>query len=82
MSNDLRQEKLATVKRLADGNANKEIATSLDISERTVKTHRGADRVDRGVNPVRCRGAIVVDARARLSVPRRSTPPRHAASQR
>jgi DNA-binding NarL/FixJ family response regulator len=26
---------------LADGKANKEIATALDISERTVKTHLG-----------------------------------------
>ena len=30
---------MATLKLLADGKANKEIASELDISERTVKTH-------------------------------------------
>ena len=35
----LTPRELATLKLLADGKANKEIATALDISERTVKTH-------------------------------------------
>ena len=32
---------MATLKLMPDGKANKEIATALDISERTVKTHLG-----------------------------------------
>jgi len=35
----LTPRELATLKLLADGKANKEIASALDISERTVKTH-------------------------------------------
>ena len=35
----LTPRELATLRLLADGKANKEIATQLDISERTVKTH-------------------------------------------
>ena len=35
----LTPREMATLKLLADGKANKEIATALDISERTVKTH-------------------------------------------
>jgi two-component system NarL family response regulator len=35
----LTPRELATLRLLADGKANKEIATALDISERTVKTH-------------------------------------------
>ena len=35
----LTPRELATLKLLADGKANKEIANELDISERTVKTH-------------------------------------------
>ena len=37
----LTPRELATLRLLADGKANKEIATELDISERTVKTHLG-----------------------------------------
>ena len=37
----LTPRELATLKLLADGKANKEIASELDISERTVKTHLG-----------------------------------------
>jgi two-component system, NarL family, response regulator len=37
----LTPRELATLRLLADGNANKEIATALGISERTVKTHLG-----------------------------------------
>src|SRR4029079_16635626 len=37
----LTPREMATLKLLADGKANKEIATALDISERTVKTHLG-----------------------------------------
>ena len=33
--------RMATLRLMADGKANKEIATALDISERTVKTHLG-----------------------------------------
>jgi two-component system NarL family response regulator len=32
---------MAALRLMADGKANKEIATALDISERTVKTHLG-----------------------------------------
>jgi DNA-binding NarL/FixJ family response regulator len=35
----LTPREMATLKLLADGKANKEIASALDISERTVKTH-------------------------------------------
>ena len=35
----LTPREMATLKLLADGKANKEIATALDIGERTVKTH-------------------------------------------
>jgi two-component system NarL family response regulator len=35
----LTPREMATLKLLADGKANKEIAGTLDISERTVKTH-------------------------------------------
>ena len=35
----LTPRELSTLRLLADGKANKEIATALDISERTVKTH-------------------------------------------
>jgi DNA-binding NarL/FixJ family response regulator len=37
----LTPREMSTLKLLADGKANKEIATALDISERTVKTHLG-----------------------------------------
>jgi len=37
----LTPRELAALRLLADGKANKEIATALDISERTVKTHLG-----------------------------------------
>jgi DNA-binding NarL/FixJ family response regulator len=37
----LTPRELATLRLLADGKANKEIASELDISERTVKTHLG-----------------------------------------
>ena len=37
----LTPREMATLKLLADGKANKEIANELDISERTVKTHLG-----------------------------------------
>src|SRR4029079_8635835 len=37
----LTPREMAALKLLADGKANKEIATALDISERTVKTHLG-----------------------------------------
>jgi DNA-binding NarL/FixJ family response regulator len=37
----LTPREMATLKLLADGKANKEIASALDISERTVKTHLG-----------------------------------------
>src|SRR5258706_4749307 len=37
----LTPREMATLKLLADGKANKEIASELDISERTVKTHLG-----------------------------------------
>jgi DNA-binding NarL/FixJ family response regulator len=37
----LTPREMATLRLLADGKANKEIATELDISERTVKTHLG-----------------------------------------
>ena len=37
----LTPREMATLRLLADGKANKEIATALDISERTVKTHLG-----------------------------------------
>ncbi len=37
----LTPRELATLRLLADGRANKEIATALGISERTVKTHLG-----------------------------------------
>src|SRR4029077_17409136 len=36
---ELTPREMATLKLLADGKANKEIASALDISERTVKTH-------------------------------------------
>jgi two-component system NarL family response regulator len=35
----LTPREIATLKLVADGKANKEIASALDISERTVKTH-------------------------------------------
>jgi len=35
----LTPREMATLKLVADGKANKEIASALDISERTVKTH-------------------------------------------
>jgi DNA-binding NarL/FixJ family response regulator len=38
----LTPREMATLKLMADGKANKEIATALDISERTVKTHLGS----------------------------------------
>ena len=37
----LTPRELATLQLMADGKANKEIATALGISERTVKTHLG-----------------------------------------
>jgi DNA-binding NarL/FixJ family response regulator len=37
----LTPRELATLRLMADGRSNKEIATALDISERTVKTHLG-----------------------------------------
>jgi len=37
----LTPREMATLRLMADGKANKEIATALDISERTVKTHLG-----------------------------------------
>jgi two-component system, NarL family, response regulator len=37
----LTPREMATLKLMADGKANKEIATDLAISERTVKTHLG-----------------------------------------
>jgi two-component system NarL family response regulator len=37
----LTPREMATLKLMADGKANKEIATALDIGERTVKTHLG-----------------------------------------
>ncbi len=37
----LTPREMATLRLLADGKANKEIASALDISERTVKTHLG-----------------------------------------
>ena len=37
----LTPREMAALKLMADGKANKEIATALDISERTVKTHLG-----------------------------------------
>ena len=37
----LTPREMATLTLLADGKANKEIASALDISERTVKTHLG-----------------------------------------
>ena len=37
----LTPRELATLRLMADGKANKEIATALSISERTVKTHLG-----------------------------------------
>ena len=37
----LTPREMATLRLMADGKANKEIASELDISERTVKTHLG-----------------------------------------
>ncbi len=72
----LTPREIATLKLVADGKANKEIATALDISERTVKTHLahlfeklGATSRTEAVKVATRRGLVRLDY-TRFQVPR------------